>query len=164
MDSRNTTHVRLDLVHLTRAQLSDCQSVHDASVIEIIQQSKLSRCRCYDYLSTDFVSDSVVFAELNQTAVSLATQPCLKTSGFVIDTGMNNSAVPASLMPGPVFLLLENSDAGGPVLLQNRPSHGKPHDASANHDAVKSFHDVRAFYFFAVEALPQLLNVSECAP
>src|SRR5271165_2346793 len=103
MDSRNTTHVRLDLVHLTRAQLSDCQSVHDASVIEIIQQSKLSRCRCYDYLSTDFVSDSVVFAELNQTAVSLATQPCLKTSGFVIDTGMNNSAVPASLMRGPVF-------------------------------------------------------------
>src|SRR5258707_605268 len=126
MDSRHTIHVRLNFLHFGSTKSFWRQPVRYPAFVEILHQRKFRRRRGHNQFPTGFVSDAVMFAELDQPAVSFATQLRLETSRLVIDAGVHDPAVPTGLMPRPPVLLFKNCDPDSGSLFEKRPSHRKP--------------------------------------
>ena len=53
---------------------------------------------------------------------------------------MDDPAVPATLMPSPTLLLLNNSQSGVRALRENRPSCGESDDAATYNNTIEMLH------------------------
>src|SRR5580698_3650645 len=100
--------MRLDLAQLLWSdQTQSRQAVGSSAPAHLLETRKFIRVSRYDYFSADVVGDAMLAAELDHGRCSGDAQPRLQRAWFVIDAGVNYSAVASALVTGNAVFFLD---------------------------------------------------------
>jgi hypothetical protein len=129
--------VRLDLPEMRGADaLETRHAVGRPATVELLEAWDLRGGRGDDDLAAEFVADVVLLAEAEQQLHSTATGRCLEGTRTVVQSGVNDAAVPAGLVRGDPILLVEEDDVESRTPDQHLEGGGQRHDPGADDDEV----------------------------
>jgi hypothetical protein len=86
------------------------------------------------------VFDSVLLAKLDHGAAAGSRELGFETPRFVINTGMDHAAVPASLVQSEVVFLFQKKNTNAGLTPGQRQGAGQAHDTAADDGTIK-FHE-----------------------
>ena len=84
------------------------QPIGHASPMKLIEARQLFLARCHDHFAAQFIGHRIFVAEFDQRFSPGDTATGLQRSGAIIESGMNDTAVVAGLVPGQLGFLFED--------------------------------------------------------
>lgn len=143
VNAGNTSDVGFDFTDLFGAQSLNHQPILYAPLTKILQARQLVLFCGDDDFSTDLVFDVMLAAELHQRSVALAGKARFKAAGFVVNAGMDYSAVAAGLVKRQIVLLLKDDDFDAMLPPRQRHGYCQADDSAANNRAIV-FHETES--------------------
>src|SRR5205085_5539248 len=86
--------------------------------------------------SADVVFNSVLLAEFNHGAAAGDGELSFETAGFIVNAGMDDTAVTPGLMGSYIFFLFENQKADAGLTARESQAGGKTDDTAAYDDTI----------------------------
>lgn len=125
--------MRLNFAQLFSADHAQVrQAVGLASALQFLKTRQLGFSCCHDYLSAHLMWNVVLAAELHHGRRSGDTEAGLERTRFVVNAGMNDSAVVAALVAGDAIFFLQQEKTQAGKSPRDFESDGEADHASAN--------------------------------
>ena len=131
-DGTEPGDVWLDRPELCFAEQFDLDAVLQRALVQGEHALVLSGVRRYDQLAALFVPDIVVPAEAQGCRKPFAAQFGFKAARFVVDAGVDYTAVMAALVAGYGGFLFDDDEASGRLPLAQLQRRGQANDAATN--------------------------------
>jgi len=101
--------VWLKLADLFPRELANRETIFDTPAIKVFEERYFRAVAGDNYFSTNLMGYAVLFAKLKQPLVAFNGEARFKTSGFVVNAGMNNAAVSARLVARDILLFFQDN-------------------------------------------------------
>ena len=130
---------RLEFADLARSKTPQrIEAVRTPPPFEFVKRSDLRSAGRYDHFARSPMGNPGLGAELVHLPRSLYCQAGLERSRAVVETGVNDTAVVATLVePDPVFLF-EDEERGPRATFEQSPTHRQAHKPPAHYARVVS--------------------------